>query len=82
MRPAMLFNLLAIFMLVGNILDLFQQQNDWTPNVPTIIVSTIVIIILYIYMWKTPDRNVVRLKKIKPHISEKEYLKLKQRGPR
>lgn len=82
MRPAMLFNLLAIFMLVGNILDLFQQQNDWTPNVPTIIVSTIVIIILYIYMWKTPDRNVVRLKTIKPRISEEEYTKLKQRGPR
>ena len=82
MRHAMLVNLFFILLLVGNVFDFFSHTEDWTPSVPTIIVSSIVIISLYVYMYKTPDRNVVPLKKVKDLIPSEEYSKLIKRGPR
>ena len=77
MRVAMIFNMLAIFMFVGNILDYFAQQEDWSPSIPSIIISGIFIIILSLYMIKTPDRGVVPLYKVKPHLTPEQYKTLK-----
>lgn len=80
MRVAMVFNMVAIFMFVGNVLDYFQQQEDWSPSIPSIVISGIFIVMLSIYMMKTPDRAVVPLYRVKPLVTEEQYTKLKTKG--
>lgn len=80
MRIAMIFNMLAIFMFVGNVLDYFQGQEDWSPSLPSIIISGIFIAIFSLYILKTPDRAVVPLHKVKPLVTTEQYKKLKTKG--
>lgn len=77
MRIAMIFNMIAVFMFVGNILDYFTQQEDWSPSIPSIIISGVAIIFISIYMVKTPDRWVVSLQRVKPLVTQEEYERLK-----
>lgn len=80
MRLAMVFNMVAIFMFVGNILDYFQQQEDWSPSMPSIIISGVLIVILSTYMMRTPDRAVVALYRVKPYVTTEQYKELKTKG--
>lgn len=73
----MVFNMLAIFMFIGNILDYFVQQEDWSPSIPSILISGAIIIILSVYMAKTPDRFVVPLYRVKPLVTPEQYKELK-----
>lgn len=69
----MVFNMIAIFMFIGNILDYFQQHEDWSPSLPSILISGIFIIILTIYMHRTPDRFVIPLYRVKPLVTPEQY---------
>lgn len=80
MRLAMVFNMAAVFMFIGNLLDLFQDHEDWSPSVPSIAISGFAIVLLSIYMIATPDRQVVALHRVKPLVSPEEYKKLKTKG--
>lgn len=77
MRIAMIFNMIAVFMFIGNLLDYFTQQEDWSPSIPTMVISGVAIIVISIYMVKTPDRWVVALHRVKPLVSDEEYERLK-----
>lgn len=77
MRLAMVFNMVAIFMFIGNLLDFFTEQEDWSPSIPSMIISGVFIIGLSIYMMKTPDRWVVPLYRVKPLTTPEEYERLK-----
>lgn len=76
----MIFNMLAIFMFVGNVLDYFQGQEDWSPSLPSIIISGVFIVIFSLYMLKTPHRAVVALYRVKPLVTTEQYKELKTKG--
>lgn len=81
MRFSMFLSLLTAGFVLVNVIDLFSNDPGFTDDVPSIIVGSVIFIALIIYMFKTPDKNFVPLRKVKNHLPDDLYQDLKKKGP-
>jgi len=82
MRRSLLFFVVAITILIGNLIDLFfNNLHDPVGNIVAASVAIIVAAWLLEHMWRTPDRNFVPLSKVKKYLPEELIKDFKKKGP-